>query len=195
MSMDPSEIIVGPLTLYLAPAVEPEDDVSSAPSGNWVLVGTSGDENYSEAGIVITHGQTLRETFVVGATEPIKVNRQQESLAIGFSLMDLSIAQYTRALSGTAKSTDTTPNIDYIGLSRGPNVTVYSLIARGVGMSTSGAALDMLFYIPRCYQSADPAPTFSKDIEAMLAVTYNALEYQSAGTDEERFGRFVVETS
>ncbi len=193
-AQDPREIVVGALTLYLAPAVEAEDDIDGTPTTNWVLLGTTGDENYAEAGIVITHSQTIRQTFAVGATGPLKANRQQEQLTIGMSLMDLSVAQYTKVLNNTAKSTDTAPAIDYVGLRRGLDVTTLSLIARGVGLSPSGA-FPLMFYVPRVYQSADPALTFSKDAEAMLAVVWTALEYQSAATEPERFGRFVVQTS
>jgi len=192
--VDPREMIVGPLAIYLAAAVEALDSVSAAPSGNWKLLGTSGDENYSEAGVVITHSQTLRQVFSVGATGPMKVNRQQEQLTVGVTLMDLSVAQYTKILNNTTKSTDTSPNIDYIGLRRGPDVTILSLTAWGELLSPSGA-FDVSFYIPRCYQSADPAMTFSKDATAELAVVFTALEHQSAATDAERFGRWMVETS
>lgn len=194
MAMDPREIVVGPLTAYLAAAVEAEDDVDGTPSGNWALLGTSGDENYSEDGITVTHSQSLRYTRAAGATGPLKVNRQTEDLTIGLSLMDLSAAQYTKVLNNTTKSTDTSPNIDYIGLRRGPDVTVLSGIFKGTGLSPSGD-FPIQLYIPRMVQSADPAPQFSKGADAMLAVVFTALEYQSAGTDEERFGRYVVQTS
>lgn len=190
--MDPREMIVGPLAIYLAAAVEAMDPVNAAPTGNWKLFGSSGTENYAEAGIVITHSQTLRQTFAVGATGPLKVNRQQEQLTIGLTLMDLTVSEYTKVLNNTAKSTDTTPAIDYIGLRRGPDVTVLSLTAWGQLLSPEGA-YDAGFYVPRCYQSADPAMTFSKDSEAALAVVFTALEYASAATDEERFGRWQTE--
>lgn len=192
--MVPREIVVGPLTAYLAPAVEAEDAINVTPSGNWALLGTNGDENYSEDGITITHSQTLRETYVVGATGPLKVNRQQEQLTVGLTLLDMNIGQYTKVLNNTTKSTDTSPNIDYIGLRRGPDVTVLSLIAKGLGLSPSGD-LPIQLYIPRVYQSANPSPVFSKGTEAALAVVYNALEHQTAATAEERFGRWSVQTS
>lgn len=194
MAMDPREIMIGPLAIYLAPAIEPLDDVDAAPSGNWALLGTSGTDNYAEAGITLTHSQTVRMTHSVGSTEPLKANRQQEQLTIGLSLMDLGVAQYTKILNNTTKSTDTTPAIDYIGLRRGPDVTVLSLTAWGELMSPSGA-FDVAFYVPRCFQSGDPAPVFSKDTEAMLAVTFTALGHQSAATAEERLGRWIVQTS
>lgn len=194
MAMDPYEIVVGPLAIYLATAVEAMDDVGAAPAGNWALLGQSGMENYAEAGIVVTHSQTIRQSFVVGATGPQQANRQQEQLTIGLTLMDLSVAEYTKVLNGTAKSTDTTPNIDYIGLRRGPDVKVWSLQAWGDGLSPSGA-FDLAFYVPRCYQSADPALTFSKDADAALSCVFTALEHSAAATAEERFGRLIVQTS
>ena len=193
-AITPREIVVGPLDLWLATAVEAEDVISSTPSGNWNKLGTSGDENYTEDGIVITHSQTLRQTFAVGATGPLKVNRQQEQLTIGLTLMDLSLAQYTKLLNNTTVSTDTTPNIDYIGLRRGPDVTILSLIAKGTGLSPSGD-YDIQLYSPRVYQSADPAPVFSKGADAGLAAVFSALEHQAAATAEQRFGRWVIETS
>lgn len=194
MAIDPREMIVGPLALYFAPAIEALDSVAAAPSGNWALIGTTGTENYAEAGIVITLSQTLRQVFAVGTTGPLKVTRQQEQLSVGFTLMDLSVAQFTKILNNTAKSTDTGPNIDYVGLRRGPDVTILSLQAWGELLSPSGA-FDMGFYLPRTYQSADPAMTFSKDATAELAVVFTALEHQAAATDAERFGRIMVETS
>jgi len=194
MPMVPREIVVGPLLVYLAASVEAEDDVNVTPSGNWAQLGTNGMENYTEDGITITHSQSLRQTRALGGTGALKVNRQTEDLTIGLTLMDLSLAQYTKLLNGTTVSTAVTPNVDYIGLRRGPDVTVYSLIAKGTGLSPSGN-FPIQLYSPRVYQSADPAPVFSKATEAGLAVVFSALEYQSAATAEQRFGRWVVQTS
>ena len=195
MAQDPRSIVVGPLTLYLAAAVEAEDDVDGTPTGNWAQLGTSGDENYTEDGVTVTHSQTTRETRVAGATGPVKVNRTEESLMIALILMDMNLAQLTKLLNGTTKSTDTSPAIDYIGVRRGPDVTVYSLIAKGAGMSPSGD-FPIQLYVPRCYQGADSmAPVFSKNNEVGYAAEFNALEYASAATEEQRFGRWVIETS
>jgi hypothetical protein len=194
MAHDPREIVVGPLTIYVAAAVEAEDDIDSAPSGNWSQLGTSGAANYGEAGITVQHQQTLRQTFAVGNTGPLKVNRQQEQLIIGFELMDFNLAQVTKILNNTTVSTDTSPNIDYLGVRRGPDVTILSLTARGTGLSPSGN-FPIMLYVPRCYMSSDLSPVFSKDDEARLAVEFTAIEYASAATAEERFGRWVVQTS
>jgi len=195
MAMDPREIVVGSLDIYLAAAVEAEDDVDTTPTGNWALLGTSGDENYTEDGVTITHSQTLRQTRAVGATGPLKVNRQEEELMVALVLMDMNLAQLTKLLNNTSVSTDTEPNIDYIGLRRGPDVTELSLIAKGVGLSPSGN-YPIQLYIPRCYNGADSmAPVFSKGGEVGYSAEFHALEYQSAATAEERFGRWVIQTS
>jgi len=73
-------------------------------------------------------------------------------------------------------------------------VTVLSLIARGTGLSPSGA-FNIQLYSPRVYQSGDLAPVFSKGDEAGFAAIFMALEYQAAATAEQRFGRWVVQTS
>ena len=195
MAMDPREIVVGPLTLYLAAAVEAEDDVDGTPTGNWGQLGTSGDENYAEDGVTITHSQTTRESRVAGATGPVKVNRTEESLMIALILMDMSLAQLTKLFNNTAKSTDTTPNIDFLGMRRGPDVTLFSLIAKGTGLSPSGD-FPIQLYVPRCYMSSDAlAPVYSKNADVGHAAEFSALEYASAGTAEQRFGRWVVQTS
>jgi len=194
MAMVPREIVVGPLAIYLAASVEAEDEVDVTPSGNWALLGTNGTEDYSEDGITITHSQSLRQTRVLGATGALKVNRQTEDLSIGLTLMDMSLAQYSKALNGTTPSTDVTPTVDFLGLRRGPDVTVYSLIAKGTGLSPSGN-FPIQLYSPRVYQSADPAPVFSKATEVGLALVFSALEYQSAATAEQRFGKWVVQTA
>jgi hypothetical protein len=194
MATIPREIVVGPLDIWLAASVEAEAAVNTTPSGNWALLGTNADENYTEDGITITHSQTIRQTFALGETGPLKANRQQEQLTISLTLMDMSMAQYTKALNNTTPSTGAGPNIDYIGLRRGPDVTVLSLIAKGAGMSPSGN-FPIQLYSPRVYQSADPAPVFSKTSDAGLALVWTALVYQSAATAEQRFGRWVVQTS
>lgn len=193
-TLTPREIAVGPLTVYLAEAVEAEDDVDGEPSGNWGKLGTNGDENYGEAGITITHSQTLRQTRTVGATGALKVNRQTEDLTIALVLMDMNLAQLTKLLNNTAKSTDTDPAIDYIGVRRGPDVTVLSMISKGAGMSGSGA-FPIQLYNPRVYQSADLSPVFSKADDVGYSATFSCLEYQSASPDAERFGRWVVQTA
>ena len=194
-AQDPREIVVGPLEIWLAAAVEAEDSVSATPSGNWGKVGTSGDENYTEDGVTITHSQTVQEHRAVGATGPLKATRTEESLTIAFTLMDMSIAQLTKLLNNTTKSTDTTPNIDYIGLRRGPDITVLSAIARGTGLSPSGA-YNIQLYVPRCYNKlGDISPVFNKGTPVGCAAVFSALEYQSAATEEQRFGRWVVQTS
>ena len=195
MAQDPRSIVVGTLEIYLATAVEAEDDVDGAPTGNWGLLGTAGDEQYGEDGVAITHSQTTRETRAAGATGPLKVTRTEESLMVALMLMDMNLVQLTKLLNGTAKSTDTSPNIDYLGMRRGPDVAVFSMIAKGAGLSPSGA-FPIQLYIPRCYQSADAlAPVFGKGSDVGYAAEFSALEYQAAATAEQRFGRWVIQTS
>ena len=78
---------------------------------------------------------------------------------------------------------------------RGPDVTVFSMIAKGAGLSPSGA-FPIQLYVTRCYQSADAlAPFFGKTADVGYAAEFSALEYAAAGTAEQRFGRWVIQTS
>ena len=194
MAMDPREIPVGPLDIYLAAAVEAEDLVDDGdPAGNWHKLGTSGTENYTEDGITITHSQRIRETRAVGATGPLKAIREEESLTIALTLMDLTLGELTYLLNKTAATSVSNGNTyDWLGMRRGPDVTVLSLIAKGESMSPEGA-YDMQLYVPRVYQSGDMSPVFSKGENAGWSATYSALEYQSAATAEQRFGRWSVQ--
>ena len=196
-AQDPREIVVGPLEIWLAAAVEAEDDVDIAPVGNWNKVGTTGDENYTEDGVTVTHSQTVQEHRAVGTTGALKATRTEESLTIAFALMDMNLAQVTRLLNNTTKSTGATAGasaFDYIGLRRGADITVLSMIARGDGLSPTGA-YNIQLYTPRVYQSGDFSPVFSKSAVATYAAVFSALEHQSAATAEQRFGRWVIETS
>tara|TARA_Y100000310_G_scaffold303025_1_gene340961 strand:+ start:357 stop:944 length:588 start_codon:yes stop_codon:yes gene_type:complete len=193
-AQDPREIVVGPLLIYVAAAVEAEDDVDTTPSGNWSQLGTSGTENYTEDGITVTHSQTVRESRAVGATGPLKANRQEENLTIAFALMDMNLDELTRLLNNTSMSTDSSPDIKWLGMRRGADITVLSMIAKGAGMSPYGA-YPIQLYVPRLYQSGDLSPVFSKGEDVAYAATFSALEYQSASTDEERFGRWVVQNA
>ena len=57
-------------TVYLAPVGESMPDIVDTPAGNWSVLGTNGDDNYDEAGITITHSQTLVKKRTLGGTGP-----------------------------------------------------------------------------------------------------------------------------
>lgn len=193
--MEPYEIVGQPLSLWLAPVGEAFPAIDAEPAGNWVLVGTSGDESQNEEGVTATHSQTFNKVRPGGTTGPVKAFRDTEELMIKVTLWDVSLEAYLLALNSNTLSTTAagsgTAGFKKVGLSRGKTVTEYALIARGV--SPYGDGMNMQYQVPRCYQSASPAPAYRRATPAGIELEFTALEDQSAASDDVRFGSIVAQ--
>lgn len=190
--MQPYEIIAGPLTLWLAPVGTAFPALGAAPGAAWTKVGTSGDQNYSDDGVTVSHGQKIEEARPAGSTGPRKVWRVEEDFMVSVVLWDLTLEQYLFALNGNTVSTVAagagTPGYKTIGLSRGQDVATYALLARG-GLSPYGDGYSLQYELPRCYQSGEPEVLFKKGAPAGLDLEFTGLEDPAAATVFERFGR------
>lgn len=193
--MEPYEIVVGPQTLYLAPEGTPYPKIDEAPQAPWVMVGKSGTRNYSEDGVSTTHSQTIAKIRTAGSIGAVKADRTDEDLTITVTLMDNTLESYSIALGGLAPSTtaagEGTAGFKKLGLSRGETVKTYALLARGV--SAYNEAMAAQYEVPRCYQSANPNPVYRKGQGTGLLLTFDALEDLEAETDDERFGRIIMQ--
>lgn len=193
MAIEPREIVVGPLKVYVAVTGTAFPLVDAAPAVAWKLLGKSGEGNYSEDGITLTHEQTFQQFRTLGSTGPLKASRTEENLMLAFQLQDLSLEQYARALNDvTVTLTAGPPSRRSIPLRQGFDVAVFALLARGAGLSPYGN-FPVQLEVPRVYQSANPAPVFSKGGVAALELTFTALEDTTAATPGERFGRWVMQ--
>lgn len=193
--MQPYEIIMAPFEVWTAPVGEAFPDVDETPAGNWELLGTNGIKNYSEDGVTVTHEQTLEPHRTLGTTGPVKVKRTEEQLLIEFVLEDLSLEQYAKVLNNVVV-TDTpaasgTPGHRDITLRQGGEVAEFAVLVRGPSPYADNMASQ--YQVPRAYQTANPAPVFSKGEAAGLAVQLAALEDMNASSDEERFGKLVAQ--
>jgi hypothetical protein len=191
--MEPFEIIGAPYTLYLAPAGTAFPLIDAEPAVGWTLVGTNGDRNYSDAGVTVTHNQTIDQARPAGATGPVKAWRSAEDLMISLTLWDLTLEQYMYVLNGVAPVTTAaaagTAGFKKTGLSRGVEITQFAALLRGE--SPYGAGFSAQYEVPRCYQSANAKPVFVKGKPAGLDLEFTALEDLTAASDDERFGRLV----
>ena len=192
----PLEIIAAPFTLYIAPAGEAMPDVDTVPAGNWTKLGTSGPENYLEEGVTVEHGQTITTWRGLGSTGPRKAWRTEETQMVRMTLVDLTLEQLKVALNGnTVTATPAgsgTPGTKKIGLSRGVDVTLYSLLVRGPSPYMENGAAQ--YEVPVCFQNGSAAPVFSKGEPAGLALEFTALEDPDATSADEKFGRLVAQT-
>lgn len=193
--MTPFEIMAGPLTLWVAPPATAFPVIGVAPAVGWTKIGTNGDRNYSEDGIVVQHNQTFGEARPAGALGPVKVWRMTEDQVVTVTLWDMTLEQYAYALNGVAPTTTAggagTPGYKKTGLSRGKDVATFAMLARGP--SPYGDAFMSQFEVPVCYQSGNPQPAFRKGVPAGLAMQFSALEHMGAANDTERFGRLLMQ--
>ena len=195
--MTPFEIVAGSLRVWLAPAATVFPLINVAPAVAWSSVGTNGDVNYDDEGVKLTHKQKIETARPAGLTMPVKAWRTEEDLMIGLTLWDLTLAQYTNVLGGIAPATTAAgagaAGFRRIGLSRGPDVAIYALLARGEGLSPEGSGFNFQYEVPRVYQSGDAKPVFKKGKPAGLELEWMALADLAAATPDQRFGRLVVQ--
>lgn len=186
-----AEIVAAPLEIWLAPVNTAFPEVDTAPAGPWAKLGTSGDKNYTEAGVSVTHSQTINTFRPAGSTAARKAWRTAEELLIDFELVDLSSAQYAKVLNNATVSQEAAgigdPGQDDFNLLQGVDVALFALLARG--LSTYDASLAAQYQVPIVYQAASPKPVFMKGNPAGLAIQFAALEDDTLG-----FGKLVIET-
>ncbi len=191
----PFEIVAQPFTLWVAAPGSAFPSVDEAPGGSWTKIGTSGDLNYTEDGVKVSHKQKIETFRALGSTGPRKAFRVEEDQMISLTLADLTLEQYSIAMNGNAVTT-TGPDTGEsgtkkIGLSRGLNVERYALLVRGAGAS---AYMDSVaqYEVPICVQVGEPEVVFVKGTPAGLTLEFQALEDPSAASEDERFGRLVM---
>lgn len=188
----PFEILAGPLTLWLAPVGTVFPAIDEDPAVAWVQVGASGNRNYSEDGVTVTHDQTIEGFRSAGSTGKRKVFRTEEDQRITVQIADMTLAAYKVALNGNTV-TDTVGDPKKIGLSRGREVTEYALLARG--KSPYGDEMNMQYEVPRVAEVGSQEVGFVKGEPAMLELEFETLEDDNAATEDERFGRLVAQDS
>ena len=192
--MTPFEIVAAPLEVWLGTVGAEFPDVDETPhsSDGWILLGTSGDLNYTDKGVTVTHDQKISEFIPAGSTGPRKAWRTEEHLQIDLELADVSAAQYAQVLNDAAVSQHAAatgnPGYSEFDLLQGLDVAVFALLARG--LSPADDAMAAQYQVPIAYQSAAPKPVYAKGAPALLAVQFDALVDDTSG-----FGTLVVQTA
>lgn len=195
--MRPYEIIMSPYEVWIAPEGTAFPDVDETPAGLWARLGTNGKSNYSEDGMTITHEQTITAHRTLGSSGPVKAVRTSESLMISLTLEDMTAEQYAKVMNNVPVSLVAagvgTPGNKNITLRQGLNVACFALLVKGP--SAYGDNWNSQYQIPRAFQNGSPAPSFNKGDAAGLACEFVALENLDAPTEEQRFGKLVIQTA
>lgn len=198
--MQPFEIVSAPLTVWLAPVGTAFPTIDTQPAAEWFKLGTNGDKNYDDDGVTVSHEQSINTWRGAGSVGPVKAWRNEEELSIGFTLVDISPAQYAKVLNDatvteTAAATGT-PGTAEFGLSQGAEIATFALLARG--KSPVDENMSAQYQVKRCYQAENPEPVYTKggDSPAGLEIGFAALEDLTDGVAErERFGKLVIGTA
>jgi hypothetical protein len=190
----PYEIIAAPFTVWYAPVGTAFPDVEFTPGAPWAKVGSSGDLNYTDDGVTISHSQEMELFRALGDAGSRKAFRISEDLLIKLMLADLTLEQYAHALNSNSITTvPAMSNAGYkkIGLSRGFSVATVALLVRGP--SPYGADWTMQFEVPRAAQTGNPEVVMRKGEPAALALEWTALVDPDAASEDERFGRILAQ--
>lgn len=189
----PYEIIGAPFTLWWAPVGTPFPDIDDEPDPIWVKVGTSGDLNYTDEGVIIDHKQETTTFRALGDPGPRKAFRASEDQMIRLSLADLSPAQYRLALNnnGLTEVASGAVGAQKLGLSRGLQVATMALLVRGPSPLMGDGI--MQYCVPICMQTGSPTATMRRDGATALQLEWTSLVDPNAASTDERFGYVLVQ--
>ncbi|HEU01344.1 MAG TPA: hypothetical protein ENH89_13550 [Aurantimonas coralicida] len=178
MSVD-LEIISGPLKVYVAPAVEAMTAVGSSPAGNWVLLGTSGDLNYTEEGVTIRGEHSTEVWRSLGSPYPRKSFRPEADTFVDVVVADMSLTHLRVAFNNNVVVADS--GFDYLSMDQGLEPTEHSLMVRGTGNSPLFSGSNMQYEIEKCVQIGNTEMVFVKGEPVGVQFTFQLI-YNESGS-------------
>lgn len=178
----PEEILAFPLEVYLAIVGSSFPDVDANPTTPWELLGTEGDLNYDDTGVVVSHSETVFDFTPAGSTMPAKRFRTAESLLTKLNLVDLSPTVYAKVMNDAAVTTVAASagvaGNDSFSLFRGDEVNAFAVLLRGV--SPVDNTLNMQYEIPKAFVSVNGDVTFNKGVVASLPIEIQMIRHTDA---------------
>lgn len=181
----PYEILAVPFDAYLAAAGTAKPVIDDTTLTGWTRLGTRGADEYAaDAGVTVTHEQSINEYRGLRGTGPIKAFRTSEGLKIAFTVNDLTIETYGKILNDN--------DVEDVGarsakLHQGAQVSTYALLLRSPD-GPYGDGMPVQYWVPTVYQSGSPAVVHKKGEPAGLALEFTALEWLDAASEDLRFG-------
>ena len=179
----PEEVLAFPLNVYLGTVGAVFPKVDAAPtSPAWDLLGTQGDLNYGDTGVIVSHGETTFDWTPAGSTMPAKRFRTAESLLVKLDLVDLSPDVYAKVMNN-ATLTTVAAGAGVAGeksfdMFRGDAVAEFAVLIRGV--SPVDNTLNMQYEIPKAFVSVNGDVTFNKGVVASLPIEIQMIRHSAA---------------
>jgi hypothetical protein len=187
----PFEILAGPADVYVGSFEATFPAVGETPKEeDFTYIGQT------EGGVTVRHTQTITPLSSDQHTGNVKAVRTEEGLEIEFSIVELTLENYSIALnSSTVKSESGTesknPDRKQLAFHQGIHVDLRTLLVRGRSPYGNYPAQ---YQVPVAYQSESPEVSFVKDDKSVLHCVWNALEDLEAESGEE-FGLLIAATN
>jgi hypothetical protein len=198
LNVQPFEVIGTPFEVYLADVGSTFPAVDAAPGVAFEKLGTNGNLNQDDSGVVVSFDQKTDTWRGAGSTGARKVFRTEEDMSVAFKLVDLSLETLAKVMNGntitTIAASTGIAGTKSIGLSRGPQVAQYAMLIRGEGISPYGIG-SMQFNLPRVADAGKPKPVFTKGKPAVLDFEFLALEDLNAASADVRYGELIAQTA
>lgn len=185
------EIVNGPMTIYWAPVGEAFPLVDAAPAGNWVVLGTSGDKNYHEDGVIVQMDQTLEYFTPLGSTIAKCAFRTSQEISVLVTMVDMSLDEVRVAMNQNVVTIDAgPPPTKTLDLDYGTAVDDIALLVRGDAKSPEVAAGGVQFEFNRVVEQASHALAYVKGEPVGLE-----MEFRGLLDDSNLLGNYVAETA
>ena len=172
-----SEVVTGPLEVYLAPAGTAKPDISTdPPAGDWNLLGQSGSENQTEDGVSIANSPSYEYFIGAGNIDPIKAYISEREQTILINLADLHPDTVAIAFQS-----EVTENLGVRTVSlEGSNVPdEFAVVARGPSALTDDEGKHSQWYWPRAANISESEMEFVKADPAAHELQFRKLSNPS----------------
>lgn len=173
--------------IYIAPTGTAFPDLDEAPGSPWRDLGDTQD------GVDVNSDDKVELVRTDQRTGPVKATRTDETVVIKTKLAEATLENLADALG--VDLTDTAAGSGTIGtrevpLHRGAEVSEFALLFRG---DSPYGNFPAQYELPRAYCDEVGVLKYEKGKNAPIPITFKCLEDLEAATEEERYGRLIVQ--
>lgn len=159
---EPNEIIVGPAEVYVAPVGTTFPAVTAAPTGDWLLVGRAGSNNYTEDGVTIRNPKTTNPIRMLGSIFPRKFAITESQFEVEFNVADLSPAAMMLGYGGNPADVQMAGSQQRIEVPTSSVPLAFAVLVRVEGQSPLKDGGNMQWELSNCIQGGNGEGTFTK---------------------------------
>jgi hypothetical protein len=147
------EVVDQPLTLWVAAVGTAFPAVDAAPASPWTKVGSSGDLNYGQDGVLVSHRGEHVPLVPFGRKGPTAVERRSDEWRVSVRLNDMSLEQYAKVVGlpepEIVEAGPGTCGYRTLDFARGiGEVQTMALLIRGTGASPYGEGFNFQYEVP-----------------------------------------------